>query len=233
MDIEAHMRIGGNRIAAVPYRHWLLAVFLVLFPLSWINAASTIDLLLQHTPTVVLLAVLIATGRRHPLSNLSYTMLFFFVLLHVLGARYLYSFVPYDAWTQQCFGVSINDAFGFERNHYDRLVHLCFGLLVFFPARELAMRLMGVRNGWSFVVAVGLIVVLSTVYELVEWVVAVVMSPDAAERYNGQQGDIWDAHADMALALGGAVFSALLAVGLEAAGADGTDGEVPPNTGRR
>ncbi len=44
-----------NLAAKVPYRVWLLGGFLVLGPLSCINAASPPDLLLQHTPTVVLL----------------------------------------------------------------------------------------------------------------------------------------------------------------------------------
>ena len=105
-------------------------------PLSCINAASPPDLLLQHTPTVVFLVVLIATAIRHPLSNLTYTLLFLFFLLHLVGARHLYSFVPYDDWSEELFGVRIADIFGFRRNHYDRLVHLCFGLLILYPAEE-------------------------------------------------------------------------------------------------
>ncbi|MHC4615511.1 MAG: DUF2238 domain-containing protein, partial [Planctomycetota bacterium] len=194
----------------IPYRIWLLGAFLVLFPLSCINAASPPDLLLQHTPTVVFLVVLVATGIRHPLSNLSYTLLFVFLLLHLVGARHLYSYVPYDNWAEQLFGVRLADLFGFRRNHYDRLVHLCFGLLLFYPAREVVVRLMKIRGAWSFVVAVWSIIVFSTIYELLEWVVAIVMAPEASERYNGQQGDVWDAHRDTALATGGAVFSALV-----------------------
>ena len=199
-----------NLAAKVPYRIWLLGSFLVLGPLSCINAASTPDLLLQHTPTVVLLVVLITTGIRHPLSNASYTLLFVYLLLHLVGARHLYSFVPYDDWTEQLIGVRATEFFGFQRNHYDRLVHLCFGLLLLWPAHELVVRLMKIGGGWSYVVAVWLIIVFSTIYELLEWVVALVMSPDATERYNGQQGDIWDAHRDTALAMGGAVFSAVI-----------------------
>ena len=199
-----------NLTLNIPYRGWLLGIFIILLPLSCINAAPPPDLLLQHTPTVVLLVVLIATGIRHPLSNLSYTLLFLYLLLHLVGARHLYSFVPYDDWTEQLFGVRLADLLGFRRNHYDRLVHLCFGLLLLFPAREVVVRLMKIRGAWSLVVAVWLIIVFSTVYELLEWVVAIVMSPDATERYNGQQGDVWDAHRDTALAMGGAVFSALL-----------------------
>ncbi len=198
-----------NLTANIPYRAWLLGIFLVLLPLSCINAASNIDLLLQHTLTVVVLGILIATGIRHPLSNLSYTLLFLYLLLHLIGARHLYSYVPYDDWTEQLFGVRIADIFGFRRNHYDRLVHLCFGLLLLGPAREVVVRLMKIRGGWSLVIAVWLLIVIGTVYELLEWVVAMVMEPDATERYNGQQGDMWDAHRDTALAMGGAVFSAL------------------------
>ncbi len=199
-----------NLAAKVPYRVWLLGSFLVLGPLSCINAASPPDLLLQHTPTVVLLVVLITTGIRHPLSNASYTMLFVYLLLHLVGARHLYSFVPYDDWTEQLIGVRATEFFGFQRNHYDRLVHLCFGLLLLWPAHELVVRLMKIGGGWSYVVAVWLIIVFSTLDELLEWIVALMMSPDATERYNGQQGDMWDAHRDTALALGGAVFSAVI-----------------------
>ena len=44
-------------------------------------------------------------------------------------------------------------------------------------------------------------------YELLEWGVAVFLSPEMAENYNGQQGDIWDAHKDMILAMIGSFFS--------------------------
>jgi putative membrane protein len=38
------------------------------------------------------------------------------------------------------------------------------------------------------------------VYEILEWLAAMLMAPDWAESYNGQQGDVWDAQRDMALA---------------------------------
>ena len=45
----------------------------------------------------------------------------------------------------------------------------------------------------------------SRVYEWLEWGIARAQSPEAAEAYNGQQGDIWDAQKDMALAALGAI----------------------------
>ncbi len=50
---------------------------------------------------------------------------------------------------------------------------------------------------------------LSKVYELIEWWFAIAMSPENAELYNGQQGDAFDAHKDMALALAGAIGAAV------------------------
>ena len=47
----------------------------------------------------------------------------------------------------------------------------------------------------------------SLVYEWAEWGIALMLSPDAAEAYNGQQGDVWDAQKDMALASLGALIA--------------------------
>ena len=43
----------------------------------------------------------------------------------------------------------------------------------------------------------------SLIYELFEWLLTIVMTAEEADYYNGQQGDMWDAQKDMALALVG------------------------------
>ena len=48
--------------------------------------------------------------------------------------------------------------------------------------------------------AVAAIMCTSLIYEWFEWAIALTMSPQDAESYNGQQGDVWDAHMDMFLA---------------------------------
>ena len=199
-------------LARLRYRHWLLAIMVILLPASCIDAASMTQIFLQHTLTVLLLAALIVTGIRHPLDNTSYTLLFIYLLLHLLGAHYLYSGVPYDDWAARLLGFRLSDALGWQRNHYDRLVHLCFGLLLFHPAREATGRLMKLDRGWSAFVAVLVIISFSAVYEHMEWVVSLVFAPETADSYNGQQGDIWDAQKDSALAMAGAIFSAVLEV---------------------
>ena len=49
---------------------------------------------------------------------------------------------------------------------------------------------------------------LTVFYEVFEWQLTLWLSGDAAENYNGQQGDVWDAQKDMALAMLGATLSA-------------------------
>jgi putative membrane protein len=117
----------------------------------------------------------------------------------------LYSNVPYDQWMQALTGWSPQQAFGWQRNNFDRLIHLLYGVC-FAPAL-----LHYFRQRWplgphqAFVLAVMTVMCSSLVYEWLEWAIALALSPEAAESYNGQQGDIWDAHADMLLATLGAL----------------------------
>jgi putative membrane protein len=132
----------------------------------------------------------------------------------VIGARYLYSFVPYDDWSEQLLGGRIGDYFGFERNHYDRFVHFAFGLLFVLPLWEFSENRLRLRAIWLAIAAMCIVLAAGAIYEIAEWAVAMAFAPDWAEAYNGQQGDIWDAQKDMALAWAGSMVAvALLAMG--------------------
>jgi putative membrane protein len=48
---------------------------------------------------------------------------------------------------------------------------------------------------------------MSAGYELIEWLVAVVFTPNWADQFLGQQGDIFDGQKDMSLATAGAIIS--------------------------
>jgi putative membrane protein len=204
---------GGDTVA-MPYRAWLLAVFLALLAVSAIAPHDRRDFNLEHAPTLAVIGFLVWIERRphgRPLDDTNYTLLFVLALLHVIGAHWLYSRVPYDAWCDALFGVRPSDWIGATRNHYDRFVHLCFGLLATRPMLELVRRHVATTPGWAILVAVAFIGVLSKLYELAEWGIALLLNPEAAEAYNGQQGDPFDAHKDMALALGGALVVAACA----------------------
>ena len=165
------------------------------------------DWLLENVLPFLFLGLLIATFPWFPLSNISYSLIFIFLCLHTIGSHYTYSLVPYDRWTQSILGAGINEVAGLHRNHYDRLVHFSFGLLLAYPIREVFVRIAGVRGFWGYYLPLDLTMSFSMLYELIEWAVAIVFGADIGQAYLGTQGDVWDAHKDMALATSGAVIS--------------------------
>jgi putative membrane protein len=193
-----------------PFRVWLLIGFLAILAASFIQPTDLSDMLLEHIPTLALLGFLVWVDRGSPLSNASYTLLFVFLLLHVVGAHYLYMNVPYDTWSRALLGTGISDLIGTERNHYDRLVHFTFGLLLVKPMCELVERFLGLRRVGGLVVSIAFLAVLSKSYELIEWGIAAFMDPESADAYNGQQGDVFDAHKDMALAFIGSILGGII-----------------------
>jgi putative membrane protein len=182
----------------------LLALLVLALLASCIDPPFPQQMFLQHLPTVALLIALPFLARRVPLSNAAFACLVAFLLLHVLGARYIYSYVPYDEWFETLFGIRLSAVLGFERNHYDRVVHFCFGLLWVRPVQEICVRRFGVPRRFAWYTAFEFVLAFSMLYELFEWGLAMVLSPGNAEAYNGQQGDVWDAQKDMALATAGA-----------------------------
>lgn len=152
---------------------------------------------------LVLMAWLVQTRR---LSTPAFALLAGFLSVHCIAARWLYSNVPYDAWLQACCHWSPDAFFASTRNHFDRLVHLLYGICLTPALIQLSRPWSMVRPSAPFWRAVALIMCSSLIYEWIEWLVALLLDPAAAEAYNGQQGDIWDAHQDMLLATLGALF---------------------------
>jgi putative membrane protein len=118
--------------------------------------------------------------------------------------------VPYDQWMMDAFNWSPNETFDWHRNHYDRWVHFMFGLCIFFACYDWFKLKLPSTTGRKLVLLVSWLSIqtFSLIYELFEWGLTFALSPEAVESYNGQQGDMWDPHKDMALALLGATISA-------------------------
>ncbi len=188
----------------------------ILFLAYWIVLAieprDRADWLLENLLAIVFAAVLVASFKRLPLSRISYSLIFLFLCLHTLGAHYTYSQVPYDAWTRALFGASLNETFGWQRNHFDRLVHFSYGLLLAYPIRELFLRVVDARGFWGYFLPLDVTMSTSMIFELFEWVVAERVGGDLGMAYLGTQGDVWDAHKDMALASLGAALAMTLAM---------------------
>ncbi|MBI3546068.1 MAG: DUF2238 domain-containing protein [Gammaproteobacteria bacterium] len=197
----------------LPHRQYLLflgvALAAVWIPLA-LHPNDRAAWALENSLVVVAVLLLAATHRVFPLSRVSYTLIFIFLLLHEIGAHYTYAQVPYDEWVRAALGFSLNDALGFQRNHFDRAVHFSYGLLLAYPIREMFIRIASVRGFWGYFLPLDLTMSTSMLFELIEWAVAEIFGGELGMAYLGTQGDVWDAQKDMALASLGALISMLV-----------------------
>lgn len=181
----------------------MLAAIALAMPLSAIGALYPGNTWLQVGPVVLVLPVAAWALRRWPLSNASAACLTAFVLLHLFAARWSYSFVPYERWLD---AIGAGGLLAFERNMFDRLVHLVFGLLAVLPFAA-AMRHGGLGLRTALGGAVLFVLAMGSVYEVFEWSLTMTLSPDNAGAYNGEQGDRFDSQKDMAIAALGALLA--------------------------
>jgi putative membrane protein len=169
------------------------AIFLTIFAATWIAPPWPLEQALHSSLTILSLIALWRTHNR--LGNKEFFLIVVFLSIHSIAARWLYSNVPYDDWIQSLTSHSLNAQFGWRRNQFDRLVHLAYGLCLTPALVQIAP-----TKSRAFQYALAAIMLSSLCYEWLEWLVAITLGEDAAEAYNGQQGDMWDAHKDMLLA---------------------------------
>jgi putative membrane protein len=192
-------------------RPWLPKTLLALYVPVWvacaINPLYPSDWLIENILVFLALPTLLWAWRHQRFSDGACVGIFLFFCLHSLGTHYTYAEVPYDRWWQAVTGHTFNGLFGWERNHFDRFVHLAYGLLLTPVFNELLGRVVRVRSAvWMCVLSASFMGLHAMVYELVEWATALVVAPELGAAYLGTQGDVWDAHKDMALAvLGNAI----------------------------
>ena len=191
-------RVLRRAIFSPDYPKWLLGIFAVWFGVWAIGPPHPKDFVLEHLFTVAFLVFLCWSHGRFRLSNLSYTAIFVFLCLHVVGAHYTYSLVPYADWWQSLTGIALEG-----RNHYDRLVHFLYGLLVTPAAVELFAHYGRYSRAWAFLFPCMFMAGHAVIYELIEFAAAIVFGGDLGQAYLGTQGDIWDGQKDMAFALAG------------------------------
>ncbi len=182
---------------------WMLAAVALGIPLSAWGAIYPTNTWLQVGPVAVFLPLAYRGLRRWPISNRSAGCVTVFVLLHLIAARWSYSFVPYDAFLPSGFSA----AFGFERNMFDRLVHFAFGVLAIPPMVEAGVRYGALAPRMALAFALLFVLAVGGLYEIFEWALTLALSPEDAGAYNGEQGDMFDAQKDMGLAGLGAVLA--------------------------
>lgn len=180
----------------------LVCWLIVLWIITAIEPFNRRDWFLENLLVFFYGTLLVLTYRRFAFSSLSYLLFTVFMSLHLVGAHYTYAEVPFGFWLQ--------DALGMTRNHYDRIVHFSFGLLIAYPFRELLLRAAGVVHSWSYLLAVCIVLAFSGFYEVIEGIVAMIVDPELGMAYLGTQGDVWDAQKDTFLAFCGSVIAMLI-----------------------
>lgn len=168
--------------------------------ITCVNPIYPHEQLLQHIGTALLFIPLITDVFKKTMPMSAFAGLACFTILHVIGARYIYSYVPYKELAVSL-GLVDTGFFQDPRNHYDRLVHFSFGVLLFPYLVYICKKWFKQQQLIAVFMAWLMIQTGSMIYELFEWLLTIVMTEDAADCYNGQQGDMWDAQKDMALAL--------------------------------
>lgn len=173
--------------------------YLLIWALLGINPVYRDDWFLENILVFLAVPYVLYIHKKMPLSTLSYTLIFVFLVLHSIGSHYTYSEVPAGRW--------VSDWMGWERNHYDRLVHFLWGFLLTIPIFEILRKKVSRKVKAIFIFACCVIVLVGVLYEFMEWAAAVVVDPEAGTAFLGTQGDEWDAQKDLLLNFMGALAS--------------------------
>mgnify|MGYP003365266989 FL=1 len=177
----------------------LLALFLVY---TGVNAAEKVTWLMEVTPVIILIPLLLLTAKRYPLTPLLYTLIFFHAIILMVGGQYTYAKVP--------IGFDVQAWLDLSRNPYDKLGHFFQGLVPALAAREILVHGQFVRGRKMLAFLVCCVALaISATYELIEWWAALAMG-QGADDFLGTQGDPWDTQSDMFCALLGALTTVIV-----------------------
>lgn len=180
------------------YKAWIAGLYAVVWLWSAIEPFSRSDWLLENLLVFLGLPVVFFLDRRYDFSFLSYSAVFLFFAFHSVGAHYTYAEMPLFHW--------LSGWLGLERNHYDRVVHFLFGFLLFQPMFE-CFNKAGHSRGMAAFVTLCLLISLSSLYEVMEWLVVILVYPELGAQFLGIQGDEWDSQKDHALGALGALIA--------------------------
>jgi len=180
---------------------FLFTLYVLIWAALAINPSYRDDWILENILVFISLPLLIWIDKRIKFSPASTIMLFIFFVLHGIGAHYTYSEMPWFS--------PITQFFGFERNHYDRLIHFLFGVLLFGPFYELIVSFQKSKRQILLLTFLFLAAA-SGMYEVLEWMATEVTHAELGTAFLGMQGDSWDTQKDMACCYTGILLGLLL-----------------------
>ncbi|HEX8707342.1 MAG TPA: DUF2238 domain-containing protein [Pyrinomonadaceae bacterium] len=180
----------------------LLAVYAVGFTVLAIRPFDRLDWMLENFFPLSMLLTLFITYPYFKFSRLACYLMFFYLFVQSYGGHYTYALTPPFNW--------LRDEFQLSRNHYDRVAHFMLGFLMAIPIREVLLDYVRTSRRWMAFITASLVLAIGAFYEFIEWWVSLLSGPELGNAFLGTQGDIWDSHWDMFLALVGAICALLL-----------------------
>jgi putative membrane protein len=183
-----------------------LLVLLSIYAVGWMALAirphDRWDWALENFFPLAQLAAVVIAYPRYKFTRLSCYLIFFYLFVQTWGGHYTYALAPPFNW--------VRDEFGLSRNHYDRVAHFMLGFLVTIPAREILLHFVETSRRWMAFIVASIMLAIGAFYEFIEWWMSLIVSPELGDAFLGTQGDIWDSHWDMLLALVGAILALAL-----------------------
>ena len=180
----------------------LLSIYAVGWMALAIRPHDRWDWALENFFPLAQLAAVVIAYPRYKFTRLSCYLIFFYLFVQTWGGHYTYALAPPFNW--------VRDEFGLSRNHYDRVAHFMLGFLVTIPAREILLHFVETSRRWMAFIVASIMLAIGAFYEFIEWWMSLIVSPELGDAFLGTQGDIWDSHWDMLLALVGAILALAL-----------------------
>jgi putative membrane protein len=157
---------------------------------------------LEVIPAILGLAVLFYTFPRFQFTNIVYVLVWLHCIILMVGGKYTYGQNPLFEY--------FKEIFGWTRNNYDKLGHIIQGVSPALISREIFIRREVVNGGgWTFFLSVAVPLAFAALYEVFEWLMAVI-NGGKVEAFLGTQGYFWDTQTDLFACLIASVAALLL-----------------------
>lgn len=204
MEIESSDIVNPERSYGAREFMAYIGIISILVLLSGIHPHYFGTWFLEILPVAFGLVALLAFRKRFPVTPVLQRCLAALAVLHLIGAHYSFSEVPFGYWLQNMFHLA--------RNPFDRISHFAQGVAAAVFFRELLIRIAGVKERkMLFFLSSSCALAFIALYELFEFAAwKMILLNHTTANVLGAQGDIWDTQWDMLLGLSGALFALLL-----------------------
>lgn len=178
----------------------LTNIYFVVLLFSAIEPSSRTVWFAEILPALLILMGIYYVSLRFTFSKTAYALMFIWLILHTIGAKYTFSDVPFD-W--------FNQLIGSDRNNFDRVAHFSIGFYAY-PIAEYLIKTKKCSAPLAMLFGLFALMSVAAGYEIIEWWYAAVAGGEEGIAFLGSQGDIWDAQKDMLCDTSGSLVALLL-----------------------